>query len=171
MYLRTPRLLLRRAAAGDLAGIHEIMSNAEAMRYWSSAPHSELGQTRRWLNKMLDAVHAGESDEFIIERKGALIGKIGAWRSSEVGFFLRPDHWGGGFASEALRAYVDYATGRGVPALTADVDPQNLACLRLLDRCGFVETGRETATFVVDGRICDSVYMRLDLESHREDAR
>jgi RimJ/RimL family protein N-acetyltransferase len=170
-YLRTARLLLRRAAASDLDAIHEIMSDARAMKYWSSLPHAQKSETQQWLNNMLDADQAGDSDEFIIELKGALIGKIGAWRSSEIGFFLRPDHWGGGYATEALKAYIEYATSRRIDCLTADVDPRNAPCLRLLDTCGFYETGREEATFVVDGRPCDSVYMRLDLRSSGAGAR
>lgn len=161
--IRTERLLLRRARADDLDAIHAIMSDAETMRYWSTPPHAAIEETRAWLDSMLAADASGESDEFVIEQDGELIGKLGAWRLPEIGFFLRRDRCGQGFASEALAAFIGHAAGKGVPYLTADVDPLNAACLALLARAGFEETGRASGTFTVGDRICDSVYLRLDI--------
>jgi ribosomal-protein-alanine N-acetyltransferase len=48
-----------------------------------------------------------------------------------------------------------------IEAITADVDPRNEASLRLLTRLGFVETGRASATYEVEGEISDSVYLAL----------
>ncbi len=153
---------MRRARWDDLEAIHAIMSDPEVMRFWSTPPHASLEQTRAWLEPMVSA-DADEGDEFVLEHEGEVIGRLGAWRLPEIGFFLRRDRWGQGFASEALEAFVRHAARRGLEALTADVDPRNQACLNLLTRTGFRETGRATATFVVDGEVCDSVYLRLDL--------
>lgn len=160
--LKTPRLLLRRARPNDLAAIHRIMADAEAMRFWSTPPHGDLGETRAWLDKMI-AADPADSDEFVIEKGGELIGKLGAWRIPEIGFFLARDHWRQGYAAEALDAFIVYAADREFPCLTADVDPLNTASLDLLTRAGFRETGREAATYTVGDRVCDSVYLRLDL--------
>jgi RimJ/RimL family protein N-acetyltransferase len=153
---------MRRARWDDLEAIHAIMSDPEVMRFWSTPPHASLEQTRAWLEPMVSA-DAGEGDEFVLEHGGEVIGRLGAWRLPEIGFFLRRDRWGQGFATEALEAFTRHAARRGLEALTADVDPRNQACLNLLTRAGFRETGRATATFVVDGEVCDSVYLRLDL--------
>lgn len=162
MQIRTPRLLLRRAVASDLDSIHGIMSDPETMRYWSSSPHALRAETEQWFKGMLDADRAGLSDEFVIEYEGTLIGKMGAWRLPEIGFFVRRDHWGRGFAIEALRHFIDYVTARGVEYLTADVDPLNAACLEVLRRAGFHETGRASGTYRIGERVCDSVYLRRD---------
>lgn len=161
--LETPRLLLRRARPDDLNAIHRIMSDDETMRFWSTPPHDNLDQTRSWLDKMI-AADPAESDEFVIEKGDELIGKLGAWRIPEIGFFLARDHWGRGYAAEALDAFIVYAADRLFPDLTADVDPLNSASLALLIRAGFRETGREAATYMVGDRVCDSVYLRLDLQ-------
>lgn len=160
--LTTPRLRLRRARADDLEAIHAIMADAETMRYWSTPPHATLDETRRWLEGMLSADPA-EGDEFVLEHDGEVIGKLGAWRLPEIGFLLRRDHWGQGFAAEALEGFVRYIAARGATHLTADVDPLNHASLALLTRAGFHETGRASGTYDVGGRLCDSVYLRLDL--------
>ncbi len=57
-----------------------------------------------------------------------------------------------------------YIASRKVPFLTADVDPLNLPSLNLLTRAGFVVTGTARSTYTVGDRVCDSVYLRLDLQ-------
>jgi RimJ/RimL family protein N-acetyltransferase len=160
--LHTQRLRMRRVRAGDLDAIHAIMSDPETMRFWSSPPHAARAETERWFASMMAADLAGESDEFILEHLGAVIGKLGAWRLPEVGFFLRRDCWGRGLASEALHRFAGYARRRGAECLTADVDPRNAACLGVLSNCGFRETGRAKATYVVDGEVRDSIYLKLE---------
>lgn len=160
--LRTARLLLRRVRADDLDALHRIMADDQVMQYWSTPPHASLDDTRRWLEPMLSAA-PGESDEFVLEHAGEVIGKLGAWRLPEIGFYLRRDRWGQGLAREALDAFVRHAASKRIPHLTADVDPLNEACLKLLSGAGFRETGRASATYVVGGRVCDSVYLQLDL--------
>ena len=159
--IKTPRLTLRRAAPGDLEPLHAIRSDARAMRYWSSPPHRDLEETRAWLADMIDAP-AGESDDFVIEHRGRVIGKAGCWRLPEIGYMLHPDFWGQGLAREALSAIIAHVFAtHAIDAITADVDPRNEASLRLLERLGFEETGRAAATYEVAGEISDSVYLAL----------
>ena len=157
----TPRLRLRRATPDDLAPLHAIMSDAETMRFWSTPPHADLETTRAWLASMI-ATTREISDDFIIEREGRLIGKLGAWRLPEIGFLISRDHWGQAYAREALRAFIGYALPHRSGHLTADVDPRNVRCLALLTRAGFRETGRATNTLQVGDAWCDSVYLRLE---------
>jgi RimJ/RimL family protein N-acetyltransferase len=160
--IRTDRLLLRRARMDDTAAMHRIMSDPVAMRYWSTPPHVELAQTERWMASMMDADSA-TSDDFILTLDGALIGKLGAWQLPEVGFLIDPAHWGHGYATEAMTAFVDRRRALGSAELTADVDPRNESSLRLLQRCGFVETHRAAGTWQVGDELCDSVYLQLTL--------
>ena len=88
---------------------------------------------------------------------------MGAWRLPEFGFLFDPAFWGCGLAREALDAFVERRRRLGSIELTADVDPRNSASLRLLERAGFLETGRASGTWRVGDELCDSVYLRLDL--------
>jgi ribosomal-protein-alanine N-acetyltransferase len=160
--IRTERLLLRRAQLDDVAAIYSIMSDPHAMRYWSTPPHSDRMETERWLASMVGA-DEGTSDDFVVVFNGQLIGKLGAWKLPEIGFLFRPDIWGRGFASEALRAFIDHRSALGSSELTADVDPRNSAALKLLERAGFVETHRVKGTWQVGDELCDSVYLRLTI--------
>lgn len=159
--IRTERLLLRRARAGDLDDIHAVLSDPRAMRYWSTPPHETIDQTRQWLDDMI-AAPAEISDEFVVEFAGGVVGKIGCWQLPEIGFIFHPRVWGRGIAGEALRAVVPWIFGRhALPAITADVDPRNAASLALLARAGFRETGRAERTWLVAGEWCDSIYLEL----------
>ena len=161
--IRTKRLLLRRARPDDLGAMHAILSDAEAMRYWSTLPHAELGQTRIWLNSMT-AAPVAESDDFVIERNGEVIGKAGCWKLPEIGYILHPDVWGQGIAYEACRAVIDhvFATRADIYHLIADVDPNNAKSINLLTRLGFRKSGQSERTIQVGGVWCDSLYFRLD---------
>ena len=161
--IRTDRLLLRRATMDDLPAIHAILSDPQGMRYWSSLPHAALDQSADWLRSMVEA-DPTTSDDFVVERDGAVIGKLGCWALPEIGFNFARATWGQGYASEAMAAFIDRRRALGSPdSLTADVDPRNAASLRLLSRHGFVETGRASGTWQVGDELCDSIYLALML--------
>ena len=159
----TERLRLRRAGMHDLAAIHGLLSDPRNMRYWSSPPHDSLAQSETWLKSMVGAYPA-LSDDFIVEREGRVIGKLGCWQLPEVGFMIASEETGQGYATEAMAAFLERRRGFGEPRrLIADVDPRNQASLRLLTRHGFVETGRAQGSWTVGGELCDSIYLALDL--------
>jgi ribosomal-protein-alanine N-acetyltransferase len=94
-----------------------------------------------------------------------VIGKLGIWSptTSELGLMLHRSHWHHGYMAEALRALLEYLWRETeVGEVTADVDPRNEACVGLLGKMGFSETGREERTFEVGGRWCGSVYFRVE---------
>lgn len=160
MEIVTERLTLRSAREDDLEAIHAVLSDPRATRWWSTPPHDSLDQTRAWLDGMI--ANGPEHPDFVIERDGAVIGKAGFWQLPELGYILRPDHWGQGLASEAVAAAVDHVFAtRELDDLTADVDPENAASIRLLERMGFVKTGFAQRTINVGGAWKDSVYYGL----------
>jgi [ribosomal protein S5]-alanine N-acetyltransferase len=159
--IRTERLLLRQAREEDLAAFHSILSDARAMSYWSTPPHGDISQTRKWLDSMIE-IEKGEGEDFVVELDGRVIGKAGLFRFPEIGFILHPDAWGRGFAREALEPVLGRAFAEhGLPAVEADVDPRNDRSLRLLGGLGFSEVRRAERTWLVGDQWCDSIYLRL----------
>ncbi len=158
--IRTERLLLRRARPDDVEAFHAIMSDPRAMRYWSTPPHATLEETSEWVANMVSA--PAESDDYVIELDGRLIGKAGCWRLPEIGYILHPDHWGKGYAREALQAVIAHLfAAHDLARITADIDPRNLVSIGLLLRLGFVETHRAKGTWQVGDELCDSIYYAL----------
>lgn len=158
--IRTRRLLLRRATMDDVAGMHAIFTDARAMRYWSRPPHETLAESEKWVQEMVD--FGPGSDDYILDFGGQVIGKAGAWRLPEIGYILHPDHWGKGFASEALAALIPHLfASHPLPELTAEVDPRNLASIRLLERFGIQKTRYEERTMQWGDEWCDSQFFSL----------
>lgn len=164
--LRTPRLVLRKAEWGDLGAMHAVLSHPVATRYWSTPPHRTLAETETWLGSMI----AGTGDDFVIVLGEQVIGKAGFFQDPEVGYIIHPQLTGRGYATEAVSAVVERALYvRGLPRVFADVDPRNVASLKLLARLGFIETGRKSGTWQVGDELCDSVY--LEKTAAHESAR
>jgi ribosomal-protein-alanine N-acetyltransferase len=146
----------------DAVAMHAIMSDPQAMRYWSTLPHASLAETERWIASMIEA-DPEVSDDFIVTLDGRVIGKFGAWKLPQFGFLLDPSTWGQGLAMEAMTAFIARRRALGSTELTADVDPRNAASLKLLARAGFSETHRAKGTWQIGDELCDSVYLRLEL--------
>lgn len=160
MEIHTPRLTLRSARPDDLEAMHAILSDPRAVRWWSTPPHQTLDQTRNWLAGMI--AHGPDQPDFVIEMNGRVIGKAGFYRLPEVGYILHPDAWGQGLGAEAVGAAIDHVFRTAdVAVLTADVDPENAASIRLLERLGFVRTGFAERTWNVGGEWKDSLYYGL----------
>ncbi len=63
----------------------------------------------------------------------------------EVGYWIAKPYWGKGICTEALRAVVDYCFNvKGVSVLWGDYFPDNQASGKVMENCGFKDTGRET---------------------------
>jgi RimJ/RimL family protein N-acetyltransferase len=77
--IRTERLLLRPAVEDDVAAFHQILSNPDAMAFWSTLPHQSISETRDWVSAMI-ATDPAEGEDFVIELDGGLVGKAGLYR-------------------------------------------------------------------------------------------
>jgi len=160
MEIITPRLILRTAREGDLQAMHAVLSDPRATRWWSTPPHETLDQTRVWLDAMI--ANGPDHPDFVIELDGRVVGKAGFFALPDIGYILHPDVWGRGLAAEAVVAAIDHVFGaHDLEALTADVDPENAASIRLLERLGFVRNGSAERTWNVGGEWKDSLYYSL----------
>ncbi len=57
---------------------------------------------------------------------------------AEIGYFLEPEYWGNGFASEAASLIIALAIDLGALRVTATCDARNTASERVMQRCGMV---------------------------------
>ncbi len=79
---------------------------------------------------------------FVVRRadSGAVVGRVeattyGGW--GEVAYVFGPASWGAGYATEAMRWLIEFATAQGAAELWAAVHPLNDRSIRLLARLGF----------------------------------
>jgi RimJ/RimL family protein N-acetyltransferase len=79
-------------------------------------------------------------------------------RSAEIGYTLATDHWGRGYAVEAVEAFVAWLfTERGVRRVWAMTHPDNVASAMVLERVGMVYEGRTRSSYWVGPECSDDV--------------
>ena len=135
--LVTRRLLLRPFRAADLQDLYDCLSDPEVVRF-EPYPPATWAKAEAALRELM----AG-GDMLAVERRedGRVIGNVclggREFEALELGYLLRRDCWGRGYALEACRALVEEAFSRGAHRIYAECDPQNAASWRLLERLGF----------------------------------
>jgi RimJ/RimL family protein N-acetyltransferase len=164
------RLILRPLQTGDAEALFTIFSDAETMRYWSSAPWTAIGQATALITSAQLGHEDGSSLRLGLEiaASGQLIGTCTLYnlsssnRRCEVGYILGRAHWGHGYMAEAMSALLAHAFGAlDLNRVEADVDPRNEASARLLERLGFKKEGFMRERWIVNGEICDTDYYGL----------
>jgi RimJ/RimL family protein N-acetyltransferase len=75
---------------------------------------------------------------------GEVAGNIGCWEADGhrfVGYWIGREFWGRGLATQALSELLGVVDAR---PLHAHVAKSNVASIRVLEKCGFVEVGAHT---------------------------
>jgi len=163
--LQGPRVRLRAQRADDVHALFALYADPQVMRYWSAAPFTQIEQAQEKFEFHDRGVRAGEFLQWAIVRDDdGLIGTCSLFelsvadRRASFGYALARAHWGNGYALEAARLVLAHAFGTiGLRRLEADVDPRNLASLRLLDRLGFTREGLLRERWLVSGETQDSL--------------
>jgi len=159
----TARLTLRRVALSDVPAMHAIFADPEAMQYWSRLPHTDIAETEAWIIKTIEAVEAGEADDFVVVHEGALVGRVGIWQGNELGLIFARSVWGTGIAREATEALIERSRSRGMKSIMADIDPRNLRVARFLEKLRFRKTAEAKSTYKIGDIWTDSEYLTLTL--------
>ena len=152
MILTTPRLRLEPFADAHLAQLHEMNSDPEVMRYITgkakTVEETQAGIDRvkaRWAEWGYSWWSFFELATERIIGAGA-IQHLGGDKKNpfELGYRLRRDKWGQGFASEAARAMATFAFDTlNAPELKAICEPENEASSKVMRRLGMTYQGIE----------------------------
>ncbi|WP_436253836.1 GNAT family N-acetyltransferase [Neorhizobium sp. LjRoot104] len=141
--LETERLTLREITKADLPILHRILGDAESMRFYPRAKSFE--ETETWFEKL--AFRSYEQNGFglwgVVEKvTGELVGDCGIslqptpkGLEPEIGYHLRREWLGRGYAVEAAAACRDLGLGRlGFTRIVSIVSPENIPSLRVAAR-------------------------------------
>ena len=143
--ISTQRLVIRRLVNDDAEIISFYRSLPEVSQFQSWQQYS-LQQASELISemKMSDPSDVGKWFQFGISLKinDELIGDIGFLNTDEqqkswIGFTLNSEHWGNGYALEAVEAVLTYYCHLGIYKVWASIDPQNHSSAKLLKKLGF----------------------------------
>jgi RimJ/RimL family protein N-acetyltransferase len=139
-------LILRQLRVADASSLHVAMSNESHMRWWSSADHKNVAETQAYISWNASE-NEGHLCWAITQRDDQALGWVILMPRregvQEVGYILRPDYCGRGLAREAVWAAIGYGfSALGLRRIMADIDPANMASIRLVETLGFKLEGR-----------------------------
>ena len=179
--LRGARVGLRGWRADDVPALFALQSDPAGMRFWSYPPLTDLDQAKAVFERNERGAHAGDCLPWAIMRGGddRLIGTCTLFaldrinRRALLGYALSREHWGNGYAQEAVRLALGFAFGAlGLHRVEADVDPRNTASILLLERIGFAREGVLRERWRVGDDVQDSaIYGLLAREFALQEAR
>lgn len=139
--LETARLVLRAPRCEDAVAVARIANDRRIAENTTQLPHPYgVGDAEEWIGICNRC--QGEATFLITLSEGTIIGACGVGpvegATPELGYWLGHRHWGHGYATEALRALVDYAFGEmEYDELQAGARVSNPASRRVLEKCGF----------------------------------
>jgi len=147
--IKTDRLTLRKFIISDAETMFRNWANDnEVTRYMRWATHKDVDTSRAIMQEWVDSYKEDNSYHWgICLKDNELIGSIGAFvneidYSANVGYCLGRKWWGKGYASEALRALIDYMfTNTDIERLEAYHAVENAASGKVMLNAGMVHEG------------------------------
>jgi RimJ/RimL family protein N-acetyltransferase len=155
--IETERLVLRPHRPQDFEASHAMWSDPRVVEYISGVPST---RTQSWARILTGIGHWSVCPygPFVVEEKsgGAFVGEVGLFDFKrditpsfdgvpEAGWVLAPAMQGRGYATEAVRAVLDWADAAlDAPRIVAIVSEANAGSLHVAAKSGFREWQRTT---------------------------
>lgn len=161
-------VVLRWITLDDAAGVLELFSDPEVIRYTSLELMKSEDDSCGFILGIQESFAVGTLYQWGVELDGFLVGTCTLFhidrqhRRAEVGFALAPRHWGQRIMSRAVPLVIDFAFRvLALHRIEADADPRNTASLRLLERLGFIREGLLRERYHQLGEVQDAVLLGL----------
>jgi len=142
--LETSRLLLRKFVPQDADALLAVLGDPVAMQYYP-APFDSKG-VEEWIGRNMACYQRDGYGlwAMVLKDSGELIGDCGCALQEveganhvEVGYHVRRDLWGKGYATEAAAAFMQYAfTKLGVDRVISLIRPENVPSIRVAEKNG-----------------------------------
>ena len=144
--LHTERLTLKPLGVQYLDTTAQYSLDPQNARYMCFLPHQDIEETQAFLESV-EAEWNKEDPafyEFAVLHEGKHIGAVSLYFENglgELGWIIRKDHWGQGFATEAAQALITHFADQGCRHFIAHCDTQNPASARVMEKLGMTRTG------------------------------
>lgn len=148
-HVQTARLVLDRPRIEDLPDYERVIGDPRVPEEQFPARFRTPELSATLLRKAIEHWDERSFGPWIVRVDGELIGRAGLMSSVfegapciEAKWFLSPDHWGHGYATEAARAALDAGFAElGLDEILAWTMTTNLASQAVMRRLGFEEIG------------------------------
>ena len=150
--METNRILLRHWREDDAEALFKYASDPDVGPRAGWPPHKSVEESLEIIRTVFNT-----NTMWAVELKGTSepIGCVGYLPASvsnlkikddeaEVGYWIAKPYWGKGICTEALRLVIDYCFNvKNFTTLWGDYFPENPASGKVMEKCGFKDTGKE----------------------------
>lgn len=158
VFLDGEQVTLRTVEEDDLEFLQRNMNDASVRRSIGFAAPINAAQEQEWFERMSE----GDDISLLICADEEPVGTIGlsdineTWGRAEVGYWVTPDAWGEGYATEATELLVGYGFDqRRLNKVIAHAYDFNAGSRRVLEKAGFTEEGVHREEAFVNGEFVD----------------
>ncbi|MBP6185996.1 MAG: GNAT family N-acetyltransferase [Saprospiraceae bacterium] len=166
----TERLLLTRKDLRFVNDHFEMRTNQMVMRYFDRAMPSSVEEVKIKMEESIAEMESGKALVWALVRKEdqVCIGDVAFWKIDpqhavgEIGYGLLPEYWGQGYMQEVLKQVLPYAfQSMGLHRVEANVNTENRASQRLLEKMGFQKEAHFRENYAYNGKFLDSLIFGL----------
>ncbi|HZV68997.1 MAG TPA: GNAT family N-acetyltransferase [Saprospiraceae bacterium] len=144
---------MRPVRKDDLNSIHDLHSLPETDEFNTLGIPENIGVTQKIMDTWIDELTKNpiQSYTFVIELiedskfAGLIAINLGKpkYRLAETWFKLLPDAWGNGYATEAVKAIIDFGFNElNLHRIEAGCAVGNIASMKVLEKAGMKQEGR-----------------------------
>lgn len=179
MHLITPRLILRDFVIDDWPAVYDYQRDPRYLRFYDWEDRTE-DEVSRFVQMFIDQQEQRPRTRYqlavTLQSDGRLIGNAGirlavaGAAEAEIGYEVRPDEWGRGYATEAAREIVRFGFEElGVRRIAAWTVADNVASTRVLEKVGMTLVGRLPAKEHYKGRDWDVLMYAMERATKRQE--
>lgn len=177
----TDRLLIRDHVNEDLAQMHKLLSNNEAMHYMPEIRTNTLEESKENLyeaikesklenrTKYFFAIIIRETNEYVGDIGYTVTADCAEGRIVNLGYFTSQVYWGNGFVTEAVKAVINYAfTQDRVIKIETGCIKENVGSEQVMKKAGMIKEAELKKHVLLNFKLYDRVEYRLLKEEWKE---
>lgn len=161
--IETKRLVLRQHVIEDADYLYTHFGTDENMfRYSGWNPYATPEMARETVQHYIESYVDDFFFGWAIEADGGMVGTIGAYdydadkSSVEIGISIDREHWGMGYATEAIKAVIAYLTrSKGIRVVKAWCASDNIGSMRALEKSGMKRVSMDKDALKIYGHSYD----------------
>lgn len=150
IHMETKRLRFRPWRESDAASLFKYASDPDIGSRAGWPPHQSIEESLRVIREVFSNGHTWALE---LKETGEPVGCMGYYaygesnieigpEDAELGYWIAKTYWNQGLCTEALRAMIDWCFNKkGFLTLWSDYFVDNPASGRVMEKCGFRETG------------------------------
>lgn len=164
--IKTERLVLRKILPDDAEMVYKWLSDPDVLQFEGWTPHENADFTRGYIMHVFGDYSSNQSYNWGIQLNNELIGHIVVVditdRKGTIAYYLRKDCWSKGYATEAVKAVINYMLfDVGLEKIDAKHSVNNKASGKVLVKAGMVYKGHVKEVYYCNGKWQDCDYYSI----------